>query len=44
MQRTAHEILSLAAYLPFVVLPEGVTQDIMEQIRQRNKAAQAIIR
>ena len=32
MQRTAHEILSLAAYLPFVVLPEGVTQDIMEQI------------
>ena len=30
-----NEILSIAAYLPFAVLPEGVTQDIMEQIRQR---------
>lgn len=34
MQRTSHEILSLAAYLPFDVLPEGVKQDIFAEIRR----------
>lgn len=33
MQRT-HEILSLAAYLPLEVLPESVTEEIMEQIKR----------
>ena len=33
MQRTTHEILSLAAYLPFSVLPESVTEEIMTEIR-----------
>lgn len=28
------EIISMAAYLPFSVLPEGIKQDIMEQIKQ----------
>ena len=28
------EILSLAAYIPFAVLPEGVTQDILSEVRK----------
>lgn len=34
MQTTTHEILSLAAYLPFSVLPESVTQEIISEIRK----------
>lgn len=29
-----NEILSIAAYLPFAVLPEGVTQEIISEIRK----------
>jgi hypothetical protein len=29
------EILSLAAYIPFAVLPEGVTQDILSEVGTR---------
>ena len=28
------EILSIAAYIPFAVLPEGVTQDIISEVRK----------
>lgn len=28
------EILSIAAYLPFAVLPEGVTQDIISDVKR----------
>lgn len=33
MQRTTHEILSLAAYLPLEVLPEGVMQELLTELR-----------
>lgn len=28
------EILSIAAYIPFAVLPEGVTQDILSEVKR----------
>lgn len=28
------EILSIAAYIPFAVLPEGVTQDIISEVKR----------
>lgn len=33
MQRTTHEILSLAAYLPLEVLPESVLQELLTELR-----------